>query len=427
MKKILALVLALVLCLGLAACSVSYGDGEGNLISAEQLSLYQKYDYLISCLENQDYISAAGYIEGLYYEYMATAPTAPTEATEDPALVSRYEDAMYYLENLENNYLDDPQNFYCWDSEDNYIEGAAALNWLYNELVDLGDFRDSADYIGNFSSVDDVLLSYSYTSVDHMGNESTSSYNTHWYDADGKLVKLYGIPQELEYIYTTSYDSYMYEYDANGRVSALKLGSTDRVYALFTPTYDANGLLTSYHVMTSDGTEFDLFYTYDSQGRLLSACKEDVSTYDSYTYTNSKKVIFTYNAQGQLTEKRYEYRDIYDYVDESRQDSNKLSEQRIFSYHFNGSTLTGMTETYQRIGYNSNYLGDGQYEYTPYISSTYTHEHTYTCDSQNRILEDVTVYGNYFDGDGNQTDKWNYVSSTRTYNYGNYWFYTPSN
>jgi hypothetical protein len=41
------------------------------------------------------------------------------------------------------------------------------------------------------------------------------------------------------------------------------------------------------------------------------------------------------------------------------------------------------------------------------------------------IQEDIT-YGNYQDKDGNVTDKWNYTSLTRNYNYGNYWFYTPA-
>lgn len=432
MKKLVALLLALVLCLGLVACTVRVGDGEGEgefipdneeaPNNNEQLELYQKYAYLISCLENQDYQSAMWEVESLYNQYMSTAPT---EATEDPQLVSRYENAVGYIENFVEYYMDQPQNFGC-NINDEYYNGQAALDALYNEFVDLGDFRDSADYAARFSAVEDVMLGYSYIERDQLLNESTGSNNTHRYGADGKLVYLYGVPKELEYIYTTSRSSYYYEYDATGRVSVIRRGSVDRTDALITPTYNDKDQIESIHIITSNGDEYNFTYSYDASGNLIEARKENLNVYDDYTDSYVYHVVYTYNADNQLTEKRYEYLYGRDYVDdEKHEDYTRVDIQTIYTYNYNGKDLVSGTQTYTDWDYNSE-LVDGKWVYTPYVYRTYTHQYTYACDAQHRMIQEDITYGNYQDKDGNVTDKWNYTSLTRNYNYGNYWFYTPA-
>jgi YD repeat-containing protein len=440
MKKTVILVLALLLALNLAACSVSYGDGEGGFISAERLKVYQKYDELIDYLENQDYQSALAYLVNLAQQEQGTVPThppqptepstqpttQPTEPTVDPALKNRYARATERLQYLVKYYLDDPYNFYVRPAgADKDLRGMEAFAWLYNEFVKLGDYEDSAKYAAGFSSLKNVPLNYKYTLVDHMQNKTDYSNNTHYYDADGKLIRFRGIPQEFEYIYTTGFNTYYYEYDASGKINSVKIMSGDNISVLFTPTYDENGRVISYHFMNTSGEEKDYFYTYDNQGRLIESKIEKVNEGSSITYTYINRVRFNYNEAGLLTEKVYERLTHYDYLDEKREDRTSVSQRYTFTYTYNGTTPAGMTETYQDIYEESQYV-DGKYVYTPYVNSTYTHQHTYTCDSQNRIVEDSIVYGNYYDKDGNMTDKWDNVSRTTTYNYGDYWIYTPA-
>ncbi len=424
MKKLLALLLALVMMFSLAACGEQFDEDEIAEFE-ENERLVKEYKQLIKLLENEEYEQAMYYVEGLYNDYMNSQ--IEQGVIEDPELVEKYENLMRYIENLATGYADEPWYFSFSYHDENgeyiYIDGNAALAELYKQLEALGGFRDSADYLDNFQKIEGVRLESHESTTDHLG--STSDFyrkEEYRYNPDGTLSYSYNDNNILTYVYTSS--ATLYYFYENGKLTSIKLGSIDSPSALITPTYNAAGQIECYHLVNSSGDEYDILCTYDAAGRLIEKRRDYVNRDDDYAKSvTTYLVTYTYNAQGTLTQELRQYINSYDYVEDTKYnvDYTRVESQTSIDYILEGGKPVAKTETYTDF--------DREYDsetdtYNQVIYRTYTHESVLTCDEEGRIIQEETTYGKTYDAEGKEVDKPSHVSSVRTYTYGDYWFYS---
>ena len=161
MKKTIALVLALVLCLSLAACGQQ-----------------ERYPEIADLLDAEDY---EGAVTEIYKLYREKNPTEPIETTEPKPTVDRNVENKYRgIVNTANNWNDRVANNdrYQWfsasyneymidengNSTSTYISfsGGEAFAWVYNTALELGDFEKAAEIASRFTLLENKLLELKY-------------------------------------------------------------------------------------------------------------------------------------------------------------------------------------------------------------------------------------------------------------------------
>ncbi len=243
------------------------------------------------------------------------------------------------------------------------------------------------------------------------------------------------------YEYSYKYkDTYVYNYDAKGNLVSDKSEYTrdgETTYSDTTEyTYDENGNELSYTYSYSGGTPYTREYTYNSLGNILTAKTiEGGEVTDSQVYTYNErgfciKVVSEDKASGYSSENTMTYDErnnlIKDYTKDSDGDDwcteytydaagNILTEKytswfgssslETYTYNDAGQRLTETYETKSDYGtsrttytytYNdSGFCAKTVYSYTAEVDgekdeTTYTEEYTY--DSNGLILTDTTTY-----------------------------------
>lgn len=393
MKKLITLMLALVLCLGLCAC------GE----DAEKIELYDKYDKLIKYMEKEKYDKAFEYI-------MKKAEKAQTDedksgiegdlAEKDQARQEEYDRLCREIENLEeslaNNYTYS-MSYQPEGSEDwVWVEGSEAYLVLREQLLAMDGYQDTEELAERFTVLEDMLIGTTETWTDALGNNNENQNNLPYaYDKDGRIIK--GVaPEELQ-DFAGTWEHYNYEYDADGMLISLKVIYDDTISAVIDITYNADGTVAGYEYKNSGGSARSATYIYEG-GRLIQQTFAD-------HYGDQYVVNYTYDEAGQLVMTQEEE------VDDS---SWRYVDTVVYTYDADGNVATKRVS--EQYYYNDVMEGEN-----------YVHEWTYTYDEDGRIVTALDTHLGNFNELGEQTDSNLEFPRTHTYNYGQYCVYTPAN
>lgn len=356
MKKAISLILLLVLCFSLVACGDSTTEipeqtdvppstTESNSLSAEEIAAVSgewfsmEFGWILKVIDATTIIvpdSESGSEYTMTYvggsesklEFTLTDNDGNTVGTIRFDTQTDFEYPMYF-------HLNGRGESYCsfygdeerYQSVLNYLgrleaDGQTAVALpaedalrLMEKLTSLGDYKDSAEILSRFVILPQMLKETTISTVDNLGNESTSRHLWYEYDQYGRITSCYD--PEFGDTYFVSYP--VFRYDANGIVSEVQYGNVE---AIMTPVYDDNGNIVSviakynlgsyeYTFTYNDagqrvsaffpkhpGTETDLRieYSYDENGRLIQNDK----TWLSYI---TRKTVYNYDENGRLANK----------------------------------------------------------------------------------------------------------------------------
>lgn len=211
----------------------------------------------------------------------------------------RYPILMDHLE----NYLD---HGYFWGNNV-YYERNEALKYLYEQLTDMGSYKNCAELLTRFTLLPDMLVQVNHATVDQLGNESTTAIARYTYNSDGTPAVVMGDEfMERFGIYNASSSNKFYiTYQEDGTIADVKLGwSQDDIKAIGTPSYDPQGNMTAMDVQSSVGAYTSRF-TYDESGRLHRVDIQEFMYYYDYHYS------YTYDEAGNLIQKIVTYDNDY--------------------------------------------------------------------------------------------------------------------
>lgn len=409
MKKTIALILALVMCLSLCACG----------------GVDQRYAELINCLDNNDYEGAVAQVMMLRQQAIDNGDIVLVEPQEeDYELVGRYQTVTWFLK----NYSPEGYSSIYDQRQEKSLSGNEALAFCYNELKDLEGVdkwldseyfsfeddvpTDRAALLNQFAIVENVLVKTTSTAMDNMGNENTSDYQTYFYDEAGTLtmenLEWSAAEQRWEKLITKS-GYYRYSYGEAGKITGIKI--TDRegtnTYAVVTPTYDAAGNMISESIVDNNG-EYLFTYSYDAAGNRIQM---DYAS-DYYDYS----ILYTYDEAGRIIQKDM-YRYTYPINDIQHTDCHEAT---VYTYDASG-ILTAASTTIQGFGWT--YSGAG---FEPYLRYEKLDTVTYTHDGEGRMIQEAWQYGQTQYNDG-EIDKPDYISRVINYVYEDYYIFNPAN
>ena len=276
-----------------------------------------------------------------------------------------------------------------------YNNAIALLNaGNYSEAVtafeELGDYKDSADYLSKFV--------FFYDKVVKISGTNRYAYN-YTYDSSGNVTKEKMVPTYGD-ITTTKYT-----YDSNENLTRKEVNYSSGKITTYEYTYDSQGNMTAEVTTNASGDISSKGYSYDSNGNLAAevtiSASGFVSTYE-YTYEydssgNITKEIMT-DEDGDITTTEYiYYSDGNLYRKELEYDSGST---RSYTYDSKGNLTTTY---YYSSGYSNRY-------------STLT---KYTYDSRGNLIKEEFEQ-NVYTGEGND------YTSTITYSYnGEHILYKP--
>ena len=358
MKKTIALVLALVLCLSLAACGQQ-----------------ERYPEIADLLDAGDY---EGAVMEIYKLYREKNPTEPIETTEPKPTVDRNVESKYRgIVNAANNWNERIANNdrYQWFSayyyeyetdEDGAIssyhigfDGTEALAWVYNTALELGDFEKAAEIASRFTLLENKLLELKFTHTDALGNlvedsviryeyneDGTVSYQSSDYYAPKGMYETNGTPEETlnekGQVITVTYKNsegkinniVNFTYNVDGSVATEEYKDSNGDTCFITYTYDETGKKIQatgvpYYTHVSAET-MTVTYHYDDAGHLV----QEVGVRDeegSSTWMYEKHREYTYDAAGNLTSV-FHYTMSY-YKDEPRY----KQEQKLWEYQYDSN------------------------------------------------------------------------------------------
>lgn len=393
MKKIIAFLLAALMCLSLCACAgeeASSRKKDRDKDKGEEKNSYEEYEELLKYLEAENYEAALYYVQELYDEQQANLPDVPADAEE------QYQHVLWALECYEDGSG-------VWIEElDKSLGGSELIAYEYERLMELGDYKDCKELLDRITIVKDLHLSTVCTDVDNLGNESQYG-SVRIYNEQGQLVTLQNPMnhEDDEHIY--GYDFWghrYYSYDASGVLSTIECGyiydNSKDINAVIRYNYDDAGRLVKLESDTASGESYLTEYTYDEQGRVTKI----TCTGGYYSYATE----YTYNENGCLVK---EVREEYYSSDMD------LVNRTTFEYTLDeNGVATQFAELHER-SYST---------YSKSFYNTQTNVHDLTVDSQGRVVSDSVTYGKIIDRDGKET-KPDYVSGVYTYTYGDYYFY----
>ena len=229
-----------------------------------------------------------------------------------------------------------------------------AREYLYQQFVKLGDYKDVQDYIARFTIVPSMLSKVVQQTTDQLGNVSNSTQATYFYDETGRMIQGDGAEMIEKFGIYEDWNDFFLEYDAAGKVSGIKI-SNNPVTAVCTPTYNAAGQLETMQVQRTD-RQYTSTFTYDDQGRLIQLDLPYGGTddYNNYVYT------YTYDEAGHMTQKiKTRYKGYYQYV---------------YDYTYEGDVVTQVVESYlyrDKLDYTVTYVYTNDAQGRP-ISATVT-------------------------------------------------------
>ena len=274
---------------------------------------------------------------------------------------------------------------------------------FYPVFAELGDYKDSEEYLARFTVLPDMPLSVDYVSTDNLGNEGSTATSTYRYDRNGNL-QYYFYRMNNDQLTTQLTLGYRhrdlhYVYDDQGNLSKLEFGyfytDSSDLQAVVTFTWEG-GKPVSSHTQLDTGGTYDTTYVFDEAGRISEITLDD-SPYNTYVTT------YTYDDNGNLTQK----------VTIRYYSSGSLADRHTWTYTLddNGHPVR-MTYLYE-YSYDSG---------RDVFYHTQEDVHEYTCDSQGRILTDTVTYGQIHYSNGDVTNPVS-VSTIYTYTYGDYYFF----
>ena len=386
MKKFIALFLVAAVCLGLTACDLPGSNGD--------TAKYEKYDELIGYMENENYDAAIEYIYGFYEDESEDMSGDFSDDEDDSDMAWRYDDLMYQLNEVLDGY-----GIWAEDTEE-YLEGSAALAYLYQQFVAMGDYKDCAQIASRFVCLPNMLLYTEYTEVDNLDNANDYDGTHYYYDEQGAILKLDN-PNLDYYNPLGSLWGDLYFFYEGGTLVQIKAGyeSDGKIdaEAVVDMVYD-QGMLTAMEIKTDDGDEYHVELAYTEDGKL----DHWVRCENSYQFGMS----YIYDVKGNLQQETVEVYYIYSDGDE------ELEDIITREYHYDAKgNLTTMTET---VLY-------GYYSYDDEFTSQQVNQYSYETDKNGVILSYTIEYGmQVYDG---EEKKPSYVSETARYIYGDYYFY----
>lgn len=422
MKKLIALLLALITALSLAACSSE--------------NPYDAYEDIFELLDDGEYDKAIALIEEMKDpedgekdsqgessdspDNDSSGDNGPVNSEEPDAdtkaLLDLYNSIAYALSTY-----DPDSTFYIYTANVGSLYGQNALKYCYEALQELecldewlakgyADENVNPDRLAlltGFSRVQDVLLTATVTTEDQMGNVDTKGANVWRYDAEGRPTVYtpdafapYG---ELYDLYGYRGYDYALSYDEQGRVASVKIiwPVTDELYCVVTPTYDANGRKTTESLKTNSGT-VTYTYSYDNQGRLIRIhIPVSDTTYRTLTYT--------YDAAGDLQKKIWT-----EYTSSDRMYASTTTE-----YTWKAGTCSATVTT---THWNATSQDGGSYSYSVESEAIDTVTYEY---ENGRVVREITEFGATVYTDGRAALQPGVISKTLEFVYSDYYIYSP--
>lgn len=260
MKRTLTLILAFALCLALCACCMTHD-----------------------------------YKKGVCVECGAVDPNYDAEA-------AAYDDLMKMISDY-----DKYKNIYAGD-DIRYLYGGKAVQFLYQKLTEMKDYRDCAEYLSRFTEVKDKLLYLQLEEKNNSGKLINSTTIDYEYDALGRVTAT----EHDEYMQMLGFGVLDYEigegqysigisYGKDGRMESLTYNYVTLI-GLVSPEYDENGRIISMFHQHYDA-EYNCEFTYDEEGRLISVI-----------YDDDYELTFEYNPDGTMHSKRVgSYKTVFSY------------------------------------------------------------------------------------------------------------------
>lgn len=243
MKKIIALVLVLVMCLSLTACKSKEARNVEKMIEAIGAVSLESESAIVSAENAYEALTEEDKAEIENYEILTTARTTLDALIYEAEMNAKYDNAIALLK-----------------AED--YEGA------YHAFLDLGDWKDALDYVGRFTVLENVILEE--TQILHKNLEELTSVIRYDYDSQGRVTQKTG--DYLDYYcfglgaYTTG-NLWTYEYDTDGDLICVKHYNQEGVYLVIEFEYDDSHLLTSGSMTTNFGKD-NLFFEYGENGQV---------------------------------------------------------------------------------------------------------------------------------------------------------------
>lgn len=312
MKRMISFILCLLFCFSLCACSEKDMDRYADLIEAieeddykealeelqelmgvqpsvpvstvptNQSVPYPSCDHAISeatctepgvCLHCGEVFSDA-----LGHQYADGVCTRC--GTDDPAeaeLLAKYNVFLSMLQNYET------YGSVFVGGEIGSLKGNDAVEYLYQRLLELDDYRDCAQYLSRISVVEDQLLYVDLLERDNLGNLRNSTTIDYAYDSQGRVIMSEHIAFNedlgiylLDYFGSSLCDHYAsggsqyyteVRYGEDGRIEEIKCYYVS-LRAIMEPTYDDNGRIDAIHYRMNT-EEGDLQFSYSDAGQLL--------------------------------------------------------------------------------------------------------------------------------------------------------------
>lgn len=364
MKRFITMLLAMAICLSLAACG----------------GVAPEHKEILSLLENERYDEAIYKIEEL-----RDAP----ETNEDGETVTEALDE-YQKENLYStatNFLDNYSPLNSSSSERYFYDNRIGENitcksaeecfaFIEEILTQLGDYENSKAYLDRIYTVENVLLSTKTTYKDAFDAEHDDGSLRYSYYENGKLQGLSSSYNLYTYISNLGAPP-VYEYDENGNVAKITFASGDTVYAVMTYTYE-NGKIKTESCKKNDGKSFEITYVYDANGNLSEM--QNVPNDQSIGFEDTITVKFTYDDAGNL-------------IKESVEGSNNRFQYITYKYE-NGKLVYKEMVKGDRTEYGASH--------TVHVPEYTAWEYTY--DSEGRIDTVTKLDLGHLDENRNQVD-----------------------
>lgn len=440
MKKLTALLLAMIIALSLSACSSEnpYEKYE-DIFELLDKGKYDKAIALIEKMKNPDDSgneNTQGSNESSGGSNNDTSGSSGSANLQEPDEETK---ALLELYNAIAGCLDeyDPGTTLClYTSEAGHtMYGQEALQYCYEKLQQMecldkwleqgyGNKNVTSDrlaLLGRFARLPDMLLSATATTEDQKGSIDMKSA-TYWhYNADGRLI-LYS-PSSCGGAYGELYDRYGYDgydyeisYNEQNRISSIQIKhpTSGAVHCLITPSYDANGRKTSEEIRTKSGT-VTYTYSYDAKGRLIRIEMPGGFNYSktlaSYSYDGSGKIKQTVLA----------------YFVYNGDNPDRMCKSVTTDYTWKGgSCYATVTNT---TWYNESSIFDSSGKITGYnyaVASEAVDILTYEY-KDGKVVRQITEYGATVYTDGSATQQPYAVCKTVELLYGDYYSYSPDN